>query len=243
MKKKKTTQFLAQRENLLARTTQEASELQMQHLAELESNPKYSLNVDPENKYNMSDVKKNFIQNYINFRNVNTAAQICKLDQEVANEWFVSYPVQQEIRRINMALYQRRFASKLISLDELSGYLSTMLTDEFVPLAEQLAPMEKLRVIEMLLKINDMKKESFDNPSMIMAKDVEIQIKDLSIATIKQLLEQKNMRDENAIVIDKIEDAEVLSPEEKSYLETLPTNELLKLVDDVNKGKKNKGGK
>lgn len=243
MKKKKTTQFLAQRENLLARTTQEASELQMQHLAELESNPKYSLNVDPENKYNMSDVKKNFIQNYINFRNVNTAAQICKLNQEVANEWFVSYPVQQEIRRINMALYQRRFASKLISLDELSGYLSTMLTDEFVPLAEQLAPMEKLRVIEMLLKINDMKKESFDNPSMIMAKDVEIQIKDLSIATIKQLLEQKNMRDENAIVIDKIEDAEVLSPEEKSYLETLPTNELLKLVDDVNKGKKNKGGK
>lgn len=230
---------------LVVQNTANLTDIQKQHLQELETNPKYSLEPDPTGHYQMSDLEKNFIKQYINFRNVKTAADICHIDQDTANDLFVRYSVQNEIRRINAALYQRRFASKVLSLDELAGYLTTMITDEFVPMAEQLSPKDKLAVIDTLLRVNEIKQRSLEDPANIMSANVDAisaQIKTLSVTTIKQLIEQKPIdASENAVIVDKLDEKNTLTPEEKSYLETLPTNELLKLVDETNK--MNKGGK
>ena len=218
-------------------TTQESRDLQMAYQYELDTNPKYSLDVNPENKYQMTLTDKEFVKHYVQFKNVNTVADVMGIDQDLANQMFVSYPIQSEIRRINLALYHRQFASRLLSLDEIGGYLSSMLTDNYVPLADQMKPTEKLRVIELLIKLNEMKLNSMTNPSGLMEKDLSAQLKDLSVETIKQLLMQNASKNKKQNIIDDINKDGLLSIEEKAYLETLSTQELLKLVDDTNKAK------
>ena len=234
----KADKLLQQKQQELVKSTEEVNALQIEHLNELDLNPKYSLDVDPENKYNMTKLKKDFVRHYIEFRNVNTAAELCGIDQDTAKQFFIDYAVQCEIRRINLALYQRQFASRLLTLDEIGGYLSSLLTNEFVPLAERLTTTEKLRVVDMIIKLNEMKKDGMNNPSNLMNQNINVQIKNLSVATIKQLLDTSNqIPAENVQIIDKIDEQSTLSPEEKSYLETLSTSDLLQILDDNNKTK------
>ena len=234
--KKKKDEF-QRKMDALSISEQQANALQADYVAELNTNPKYSLEPDPTGDLQLTVVDKEFINYYVQFKNVNTVAQIMKLNQEAANELFIKYDIQQEIRRINAALYQRQFASKLLSLDEIGGYLSSLLTDTFVPLADQLKPMEKLRVVDTLLKITELKRASIVNPTLIMAKDIDIQLKDLSVETIKNLLAQTTNVEHKNEIIEEIDEDNVLTVEEKAYLESLPTKELLKLVDDTNKAK------
>lgn len=214
----------------------EVLELQKGQLNELESNPKYSLDVDPEGKYNLNPVQKSFITNYVNFKNVNTAAEVSGYNQDDANKFFVSYACQQEIRRINMALYQRRFASKLISIDEISGYLSSLLTDEYVPLVDQLSSTEKLKVVDTLIRLNEMKQNAMKNPAELMNSNIDTDLKNMSITTIQQLIVQANEPDgKKNMLLQTVDSKNVLTPEERSYLETLPTTELIKIVNEINK--------
>lgn len=225
------------KDNLLVPGKQK-QELQVNYISELETNPKYSLDVDPENKYKFSGELKNFIQQFIQFKNVNTAAEVCGIEKEEAWQIFTNYDVQKEIRRINMALYQRQFASKLLNLDQIGGYLSSVLTDNFVPLANQISTTDKLKVADMLIKVINMKNQALEDPGEIMNKDIESQVKELSIDTIQQMLKQNNKRKERIEILGKINKEDSLSPEEKSYLESLSTDELLKLVNDINKKEK-----
>lgn len=212
----------------------ETRDLEEKYSQELETNPKYSLEVDPENKYGMTSQQKEFIKQYVEFRNLFTAATLAEIDEETARSYFVSYASQQEIRRINRALYHRQFRNQLLSLDEIGGYLTSLLTDDFVTSSNQLKPSEKLKVAQMLIDLNQLKMNSLQNPSLIMGKDLDIQIKDLSIKTISQLISQEEKKK------DPIEASfeETLTPEESAYLKTLPTEELLELLEKTNKGDK-----
>lgn len=203
-----------------------ASLIQNEYMLELERNPKYSLEVDPENKYLMSELQKKFTKYYIEFKNVNTAAELAEIDMDTAKQFFISYPTQCEIRRINLALYQRQFANKLLSIDEIGGYLTSLLTDEFVPMGDQLKTTDKLKVAQMLIDLNRFKIESMVTPSEIMEKDLDSQMQELSIDTIKNLISTNKKKQDIASQV-----SDELSPEETAYLSTLPTNELLKLID------------
>ena len=154
---------------------------------------------------------------------------------DVAKSYFVSFQSQSEIRRINLALYQRQFANRLLSLDEIGGYLTSLITDENVPLGDQLKTIDKLKVIQMLIDLNKTKIESLRNPTTIMAQDLDIEIKNLSIQTIQQLLKAEKQPK----VVGTGEFAEILSPEENAYLSTLSNKELLSLIDKKNKENEN----
>lgn len=210
------------------------NELQASYMSELELNPKYSLNVDPENKYSMSDLKKMFVKYYIEFRNVNTAADLCNIDMDAAKELFKDFAVQNEIRRINLALYQRQFATKLLDVDQLGGYLSSLLIDAYTPIADRLTTNEKLRVVDMLLKLNELKAEAFKNPTIIIEKDINEQLKDLSVDALKALLSDTSTNINKKVdLIDKLDKDNTLTMEDKAYLETLSTTELLQLINDI----------
>ena len=73
----------------LPMTVEEANKLEQEHEHELETNPKYSLEVDPEKKYNLSIEQKNFIQYYVEFKNVNVAAELSGIDMDTAKAYFV----------------------------------------------------------------------------------------------------------------------------------------------------------
>ena len=220
--------------NEISKIEKEAKELETGYMKELETNPKYSLEVDPENKYEWTDEEKKFVQLYVNYKSIPTVAEFMDIKTEVARAYYLSYKCQQEIRRINLALYQRQFASRLLNLEEIGGYLTSLLTDSYVSNADQLRPKDKLEVAKMIIDINKLKIDSLHQPEILMVKELDSEIKNLSISTIKRLLyEDKNMREKNNIVATYEEN---LLPEESALLSTLPTNELLDLIESTNKG-------
>lgn len=208
----------------------EVKTLQDNYLVELESNPEYSLYADPTNKYNMTEEQKNFIIQYVQFKSIGTAMELSGLQPEEAKKFFVSYNTQQEIRRINRALYLRQFHNKLLDLDQIGGWLSSLLTDENVPIGDQLKTPDKLKVANMIIDLFKLKQESMQNPQELMKKDLSIQIKNLSVTTIQQLLKSSEKDNNNAVVTNAN-----LSAEEKEYLNTLPTEQLLEILEETNK--------
>ena len=216
----------------VVRMTDETHDLQEEYIKEIESNPEFSLLVDPENKYDMPDLQKEFIRFYCEYKNIGAAAELAGIDADTAKLYYTSYNSQQEIRRINRAMYQRQFCTKLIDLDQIGGYLTSMLTDVNVPIADRLKSSEKLRVVELLMKLNQMKIEGMQDPTKIMENDLESQIKNLSISAITELLNQSTkLKDKNKIVA---EFTDQMTPEETAYLSTLPTKDLLELLDKSN---------
>lgn len=217
---------------------EKAQKLQQDYFDELENNPKYSLEVDPENKYNMSETQKMFIKQYVDTKNISTAAYLAGIDNEVAKAYYIAYNSQLEIRRINMAMYQRQFKTKLLSLDEIGGYLSSLLTDSNVAEADRLKTTDKLRVAQMLIDLNVTKINALQNPELIIHKDIDNQLKNLSLSTIKDLLNHTDKPVDNDIIYE-VTNNDNLTPEESAYLSTLSTNELLNIIETTKKEEKN----
>lgn len=216
--------------------SQQAQELETSYLHELDVNPKYSLEVDPENKYGLTEEEKQFIRLYVDYKSIGTVAEFMDIKTETARAYYLSYKCQQEIRRINLALYQRQFAARLLNLDEIGGYLTSILTDSFVPEADRLKSKEKLEVAKMIIDINKLKIDSMHQPEILMVKELDSEIKNLSISTIKRLIYEDNSMHDKNNVIAEIDNDIALLPEETALLSTLPTNELLDLIESTNKG-------
>lgn len=199
---------------------------------ELNENPEFSLDVDPTNKYSMSDAQKTFVKNYCEFKSIPIAADLTDIDLGVAKSYFMSYASQQEIRRINRAMYQKQFSSKLLSIDEISSYLSSLITDENVPIGDRVKTMDKVKIAGMLIDLQIYKHDAINNPQNIIDVNIEDEIKNLSVNSIKNLLAQKNNETKDKTSLDG------LFPEEEAYLKTLPAKELLQIINNTTGEKK-----
>ena len=156
----------------------EATIISEDYINEINTNTKYSLDIDPLNIYNMLEEQKNFIKFYIEYKDVKLASVLANIDENKAIDYLSAYSSQQEIRRIYKALMHRRFASKIISLDKIGAYLSTFLTDEFIPEGEKLNSKDKLKCVNLLLDYYKLKSEFITNPKEILTeKDLEEDIK------------------------------------------------------------------
>lgn len=215
---------------------QEIPALQQAYTNELEVNPEYSVEPDPTGSMKLSQIHKDFIRHYVQFKNVATAAELSGIDMDTARSLFVSYDTQSEIRRINKALYHRQFAAKMLTIDQIGGYLTSLLTDENVPLADQLRTSDKLRVVDLIIKLNELKQQSLDDPAELAMKDIEVEIKTLSVQTIQQmLLTSATVKDKNK-AIAQLDPKGALTIEEKAYLSTLPLKDLLSMIETNKKG-------
>lgn len=218
--------------------TEEFKQKQIEYLDTIKNNPQYSLIVDPENKYNLTLQQKEFIGLYCEFKNIQLAAMMSNLELEEAMTLYSSYPCQQEIRRINLAMYQTQFANKLISLNELGGYLTSLLCDA-VPSGDKLSPSDKLKVAQLILDLNKTLKETPNEVKDIIDIPIDTQIKDLSIKSIKALLEanknKEKIKEEKEKIIESFENFDNFSQEEISFLNTLSTKELLDLLNSMEK--------
>lgn len=215
--------------------TSDLNELQKQYTNKLETSPEFSLEVDPEGKYRMSDEQKKFIQTYIQFKNIPLTCQLTGVSEEKGKAYYLAYESQLEIRRINLAMYHRQFSNKLLDLDEIGGWLSSVLVDE-VPIADRLQMKDKLKVAQMIIDLNNLKRTAFSDPSVIDTVEVSEQIKDLSVKSIKRLIEETNNPEKSIKnkeeIIEKIDSDNNLSGEEIAYLRTLPVEKLLELLEE-----------
>lgn len=195
---------------------------------DLKEDPELSLEVDPTNKYHFTEDQKKFIHYYCEFKSILTAGEMAKIDMDKAKDYFIAYSTQSEIRRINRAMYHRQFRAKLLSLDDIAGYLCSLLTDE-VPYADRLDTSGKLRVIPLLLQVKQLKAMSVTDPSIIANQHIEDVLRKSSIDVIQKLLNEINSNNPSNPPLTM--GSSSLSAEEKEYLNTLPTDELLELIN------------
>lgn len=201
---------------------------------ELETNPQYSLDVDPQNLYTMDKSTKEFVKQYVQLKNIAIAADLSNVQIDDAKAFFLSYPVQQEIRRINMAMYHRQFKAKLLSLEDIGRWLSALMVDDNVPIVDRLRPTEKLKVAQMLIDLHVLHYNAINNPQTIVYKDIETNVKKLSVDAIKALIYQDTLEIDNnnkEQVIGQLDNVKTLTSEEIAYLKTLTLDELLDVLN------------
>ena len=211
------------------------------YLEKIDTDPRFSIEIDPENRYNFSETQKDFISNYIQFKNVPLAAKLSGIDEDTAVMYYKSYSVKAEIRRINIALYHRAFATRMLTIDEIGGYLTSVLIGENLAEADKIGTRDKMQVIKLMLELTKMKQESFANPDKVIdAVDIQEDLSNLSVDAIQQLINsskkpKETNEDKNDIVeeINKVNNW--LSTEELQHLKTLSTSELLNILEESNK--------
>ena len=99
-------------------TISELGNIPKAYTEKLETDPQYSLDVDPTDKYHFSQREKKFIRLYVNFKNVDYAGSLAGFDEDEVTSFFVDPAVQNEIKRLNTAVYHRQFNSKMLNLEE-----------------------------------------------------------------------------------------------------------------------------
>lgn len=229
MNRRKKKKELNKEEELPKISDKEVEILTSEYKEELDNNPEFSLQVDPENKYNFSFEQKRFIEAYVQFKGIRSAAIATNIDVSKAMEYYIDYNAQSEIRRINRALVHRQFQSKLLSLDDIGGYLSSLITGENTVFADQLETTDKLNVVKLLIELNKIKKESIVNPQTIMQINIETQLKELSVDAVQSLLKSiKSDKDKQKLLNINNDNMTI---EEKEYLKTLSTDELLSILN------------
>lgn len=197
--------------------------LETNYINEVYTSKKYSLEVDPFNEYNMTENQKTFIRNFVEYNNIPNAAKLSGINEEEALNYYKLMSTQNEIKRIRLARYHRNFAGKMVSLDEIGSYLTAVLIDE-VPASERIVGQNKLKVVELLIKVNELKTKVINDPTVIDTIDVEEQIKNLSLSSIENLI--KNASKSNTNNNSSIEKDEIISQIQELNDERLTTDEI-----------------
>lgn len=223
-------------------------ELGMNYLKSLENDPKYQIEVDPTGFYGMDEEQKLFVKLFIEYRNLPIVAEIMNLQPTKVKEYFTQYSTQQEIRRINAALYHRQVATNIIAFEDLGSYLSSWLIGTDIPEADRLRKGEKIQVVKLLMDWHKAMREILQKPEILTIESIEEEIKELSIANIKQLINTKSLLNSMKVnekssttktlsndkqeLISQLNIDNALSQEELKYLESLSVKELLSLLKE-----------
>lgn len=219
----------------------------MNYLKSLEDDAKYQIEVDPDGFYEMSSEHKTFVKLFVQYRNLAVVAELMDIDPALAKDYFTRYSTQQEIRRINTAIYHRQVATNIIAFEDIGSYLSSWLIGADIPEADRLTKSEKLQVVRLLMDWHKSMREIIQKPEIITVETIEDEIKELSVANIKQLLATKSILNKNKEkkqskplpntddkdeLIAQLNEDNMLSKEELEYLETLSAKDLLRLLKD-----------
>lgn len=216
--------------------------LEDDYLNKVQVDPRFSIEVDPENHFHFSESQKDFIENYVQFKNVPLAAKLAGIEEELGMSYYKNYNIRMEIRRINLAMHHRAFATKMLDMDEIGGYLTSVLIGENLAEADKIGTRDKIQVAKLLMELNKMKREAIADPSNVIdAVDIQEDLSSLSVDTIQKLLKtsQKPTEDlqKKEEVIEEINEtnSNALSSEEINHLKTLSTSELLNILEETNK--------
>ena len=210
-------------------------EEQKRYISTIDNDPEYSLEVDPTNFYELDERCKIFIKSYIDLRNLELACEMANISEEEGRDIFNTYAFKQEVARINKAIYHRTFANKLLTIDEIGGYLSSVLTNQ-VPTSEQLSGKDKINVAKMIIDLNKMKLDVFDKPEVIDIDEINEKLNNLNTSDIRKLISNEEEKKNNTLenkkqLIEMISNKYKITQEEKKSLETLDIKQLQELYN------------
>lgn len=204
----------------------------------VETDPKYSLNIDPLGQYNFSDEELDFISYMVQYKNVQFVSTVLmNISLQRGVEIYKSYRVQTEIRRLNLAMYARRFITKMADLEQIGGFLTSGLIDENVPIADRWGAKEKIAASKLLINLNILRKNAINEPKVVEVIEVQKDLEKLNPNDIKKLIE---MNDEDNIekekIIEIINEDNLLSMEELKNLRMMSLEELQDLLNTITEG-------
>ena len=207
---------------------------------ELDTNPRYSLEIDPTGELGMTKQEKEFTKWYIEHRNVAVAAQLAEIPVEDGMAIYKSFACQSELRRIAMVWQLRQLNNSTMSLDHIGSVLTGYVFDQ-LPESAQLSTKDKMAAMRMIMDIHALKQKVIEDARPIDAIDVEEQIKDLSADALKSLIEKTKSMDveveEKEEMIKELDDDSLLSNDDIHYLRTLPVEQLKQLIKDQEEAK------
>lgn len=201
----------------------------------LKTDPKYSLDIDPEGKYHFSKAETDFIKHMVQYKNVQFVTTVLmNIPLQDGVDIYKRYDVQSEIKRINLAMYARRFATKMADLDALGGYLTSGLIDDNVPVADRWSPKDKLTATKLLMTINSMKRKGLESPMVIDGVEIQKDLAQLSPNELKQLIEiNEEGAEDKERLINLINEDGLLSMEELKNLRMMSLEELQNLAETI----------
>lgn len=204
----------------------------------LKTDPKYSLEIDPLHRYGFDSKTEDLIKWMVQYKNVQFVSTVLlNIPIEEGIEIYKRYDVQSEIKRLNMAVYARRFATKMADLDALGGYLTSGLIDENVPVADRWSPKDKLTATKLLMTLNSMKRKGYEDPVAVETIEVQKDLAKLSPNDLKQLIEfNEEEEGEKDRLVDLINADGLLSMEELKNLRAMSLEELTDLANTVTGG-------
>ena len=213
----------------------EVENVKNQYLQKVGDDPQYSLEVDPTGIYGMNDEEKMFINLYLTFENVIMVCQLLDIPEETGKKYYIRSDIQAEIDRLKIARYHHQFSSKILDIDEMGSYLTSLIMDQYVSKNDKLNPKNKLKAVELLMHLTKMKYEIFNNSPRELIDMVEVkeQVKEMSPKKIKELItksQESKLDIEKEVYIDKLRTYGELSKEDIEYLYSLPIDELKNLV-------------
>ena len=224
--------------SLTAVTYEDMDNLEENFQEIVKTDPKYSLAVDPLKRYNFNEKEIDFINYMIQYRNVQFVTTVLmNIPLEEGVEIYKKYDVQSEIKRINIAMYARRFATKMANLNEIGGYLTSGLIDENLPIAERWGPKEKLTAAKLLMSLNMMKVKALNKPEVVEAVEIQKDLEKLSPNELKNLIEMNDENnEEKEKLIDFINQDNLLTMEELKNLRMMTIEELQYLIITITQG-------
>lgn len=209
--------------------------------AALEQDPKYMLTADPTGALGLTKTQKRFIDAYIDCRSLPYACQLIGISEEDGRKIYLDPVCKHERERINRALNYRRFSRRLLTIDEIGGYLTSMLMDEDVGLGERLTAKDKLAVTKQIIDINKMKADAYMNPRILEDVEfVETDTKDMSAEDLKKLINQTkqssvNTREEKQMLIDKLNAKHEFDSEDITHFWKCTVGELKQILEEKEK--------
>lgn len=160
---------------------------------------------DPTGCHKFTDREKEFIRTWLQWENIPMTAQALHCQINEVTDKLNDYYIYNEIRRLEAQLNAFRLKTKIMSLDEMQAYLSSMILDDNVPIGLRLSQKDKLLAMRLLNEVKRTKNEAYTgNVSVIDAIPAPNDLQQLSVDTIKALLEHHDDQDEKNEVIQEL---------------------------------------
>lgn len=190
--------------------------------------------VDESGSYSFTEEEKLFIRLWVEFKNLNIVAESMSISNEDASKMFSNYYVTSEIRRLEKEVTKLRLAQKIMTLDEMEAYLSSLVIDYSIPMGERVSPRDKLAAVKLLMEIKQIKGEAFQgNTTVINALPTADKLDSLSTDAIRALIsadDASQTAEEKEKIINELISISNLSTEEKLELRGKSVKELQDLL-------------
>ena len=218
---------------------------QEQLMDAFETDPAFSLDPDPTGVLGLTESQKKFITCYGEFHSIPLASQMAGITEEEGRDCYFDPVCKSERQRINRVKNYRRFSRRLLTIDEIGGYLTSLLTDEDIGGGDTLTAKDKLQVTRQIIDINKLKAEAYNNPRIIENVEfTESEMQDLTPEDLKNLIEatKKGKQDttaEKGKLINELNEDSTFDGVELEYLWSCSIKELQQLLDEK-KGREDK---